>query len=444
MRHWFNDQHFRSLLKNSSYLGASKIIAAIAGIATLAFAGRGLGVTMFGLLILIHSYAQAASGLSKFQSWQVVVRYGGQVLTGGKTREFRSATDFALGLDIASGLGGMIIAMALLPFIGGRVGLPADLIGIAILYCLVLPTMGAMTPQGVLRAFDRFDLISGAGIVHPIVRAILAGAAWASDAPLLVYVAIWFVTDMLGDLLLWFFALRELKRHEMLGGLKPTLRPRELPNAWRFAIHVNLNSSLLAAWGPIARLLVGALLGPASAALYRTAASLADSAQKPTDLLGRAFYPEVMRMDHSTKRPWKLMLRGMALAGAVGFILVALVLIGGKPLIGLIFGEQFVPAYSALAILIIAPLLAMISFPLPSMLYAADRPEAPFLARLIGVLIYFAIVAPLTWRFGLSGAAAAFVLGYVAMVGALVIQVWRVYQRMRPSSGAAIAEELTK
>ena len=59
MRHWFRDAHFRSLLKNSSYLGISKIVAALAGVAMLAFAGRGLGVILFGTLILITSYAKA-------------------------------------------------------------------------------------------------------------------------------------------------------------------------------------------------------------------------------------------------------------------------------------------------------------------------------------------------------------------------------------------------
>jgi O-antigen/teichoic acid export membrane protein len=57
MKHWFKDAHFRSLLKNSSYLAVSKVVAAIAGIATLAFAGRGLGVMLFGMLVLITSYA---------------------------------------------------------------------------------------------------------------------------------------------------------------------------------------------------------------------------------------------------------------------------------------------------------------------------------------------------------------------------------------------------
>ncbi|MEP7315913.1 MAG: lipopolysaccharide biosynthesis protein, partial [Sphingomicrobium sp.] len=73
MRHWFKDQHFRSLLKNTSYLAVSKGVAAVASIATLAMTGRALGLETFGVLILISAYAQAANGLSKFQSWQLVI-----------------------------------------------------------------------------------------------------------------------------------------------------------------------------------------------------------------------------------------------------------------------------------------------------------------------------------------------------------------------------------
>src|SRR5215207_3514331 len=100
MRHWFKDQHFRSLLKNSSYLAISRGVAAVCSLAYVAFAGRGLGVILFGTMILITSYAKAASGISKFQSWQLVVRYGGQGLAAGNPEQFKSSTGFAAALDI--------------------------------------------------------------------------------------------------------------------------------------------------------------------------------------------------------------------------------------------------------------------------------------------------------------------------------------------------------
>lgn len=431
MRHWFKDQHMRSLLKNSSYLGASKAVAAVASVATLAMTGRALGVILFGVLILIHSYAQAASSLSKFQTWQIVIRYGGQGLAAGRPEDFKVATGFSFGLDLLSGVVGMAIAMALLPFIGEWFGLPQRYMTIALLYCLVIPTMQAMTPGGVLRTLDRFDLLSWGGVVDPILKVFLTAAAWALKAPFEIYVLIWFLTDLAGDIYQWWLTWRELRRRGMTDALKPTLRPHPLKGAWRFAIRVNLTSSLAAAWGPVARLIVGGLLGPASAAFYRVAATLADSAQRPTDMLARAFYPEVMRMDPKTKRPWKLMLRGTALAAMFGIFAVLLVALAGEELIRLIFGEQFDGAYPALIVLIIAPLLAMISFPMPPMLYALHRDQAPLVARLVGTVLYLAIVAPLSWQFGLAGAAGAFVIGTAAMVLVLAIALTREYRRVR-------------
>ena len=431
MRHWFNDRHFKSLLKNSSYLAVSKAIAAVAALATLAFAGRSLGVLMFGTLILITSYVKAASGLSKFQSWQLIVRHGGQALAEGENREFKAAIGFAFALDVVSGLGGMLLAILLLPLLAGAFGLKDQYVGLAMLYCTLLPTMAAATPVGVLRSLDRFDLISWQGTADPIARAILAGIAWWSEAPFEAFVAIWYATDLGGDLYLWFLAWRELKRRDLLHGIRPTLRPQTLPGAWRFAIHVNLTSSLSAAWGPIARLIVGGLVGPAGAAIYRVAASLADSAQKPADLLGKVYYPEVVRMDLSTKKPWKLMLRGTVLATSVGLLTALVLLLAGRFVVGAIFGSEFLPAYPVLLVLIIAPVLAMVSFPLAPMLYALDRPDAPLKARFAAVALYFAIVAPLAWRFDVAGAATAFVIAYAAMVAILAIQLTGEYRRVR-------------
>jgi len=431
MRHWFDDRHFKSLLKNSSYLVVSKAISGVAALATLAFAGRSLGVVMFGILILITSYAKAASGLSKFQSWQLIVRYGGQVMVPGEADEFKASTGFAFALDVVSGFGGMILAILLLPLLGGLFGITDQYLLAAMVYCTLLPTMSAATPVGVLRALDRFDLLSWQGTTYPIARAILAGIAWWVDAPFEAFVAIWYVTDLGGDLYLWFLAWRELRRRKLLQGIRPTLKPDKLPGAWRFAIHVNLTSSLTAAWGPIARLVVGGLIGPAAAGIYRIAASLADSAQKPADLLGKAYYPEVVRMDLKSKKPWKLMVRGTVLATAAGVVGLLVLLVAGRPLIDALFGSEFLPAYPVLLLLMAVPLLAMISFPLVPMLYALDRPAAPLNARLAATVLYFAIVAPLSWRFGVTGAAAAFVIGNAAMVAALAIQVTLEYRRVR-------------
>ena len=431
MKHWFRDRHFRSLLKNSSYLGMSRGVAAVCSLATLAFAGRGLGVMMFGMLILIISYAKAASGIAKFQSWQLIVRYGGQGLAAGNPEQFKSSTGFAAALDIVSGLAGMLAAVLLLPLIGPWVGISKEYWWLAMAYCALLPTMGAASPSGVLRTLDRFDLISWAGTIAPISRAILCGIAFLNGADLAVFVGIWFVTDLVGDLALWFLAWRELRRNDLHTGIRPTFRPDTLPGAWRFAIQINLTIGVQTVWGPIARLAVGGLLGPAGAALFRIASSLADSAQKPADLLAKAFYPEIVRMDLATKKPWKLMLRGAALGGAFGIVAIIILLVGGKPLISLIFGKDFLGAYEPLVVLMIVPLVAILSFPLVPMLYALGRAGAPLKARIIASILFFVALPPLSLEFGVVGAAAAFAIATAANAAIMAIQLAGDYRRLR-------------
>jgi O-antigen/teichoic acid export membrane protein len=430
MKHWFKDQHFRSLLKNSGYLAVSKVVAAIAQIITISLAAHALGLLLFGALILIDSYAKAVSGIAKFQSWQLIVRFGGRALHG-EHEDFKASTGFAFALDTISGVGGMLVAVALLPFAAPWVGIKPDQLWLAMFYCTLLPVMAAATPTGVLRTLDRFDLISWQDTLTPISRLILIAIVYAAGAPFAAYIVCWYATSLAGELYGWFLAARELRRRGLLEGIRPTLRPDRLPGAWRFAIHVNLTASVQAAWGPIARLIVGGLLGPAGAALFRVASVLSDGASKPADLLAKAFYPEVVRMDLTTGKPWKLMLRGTALASALALVAILILLLGGKPLVSFLFGRDFVGAYEALVILMLVPLLSIFSFPLPPMLYALDRPDGPLKARIAGTILFFLAIAPLALRFGVDGAAVALVLGNVATVATMMWQLRAEHRRVR-------------
>ncbi|MCY7271386.1 MAG: oligosaccharide flippase family protein [Sphingomonas bacterium] len=433
MKHWFKDQHFRSLLKNSGYLAASRAVAAVGAMATLAFAARGLGVTAFGLLILIHSYIQAASGLTKFNSWQMVVRYGSPALERGDVDTFRRAARFAVGLDLTSGVITMIGAMALLPLVAPWFGIPDHLLDNAILYCLLLPTLGSAAASGVLRALDRFDLVSWQGTITPNLRALLTFFAWWYEAGFVVFLLIWFVTDLIGDLVQWGMAWAELRRRDLRGSLWPSLSAAGLDGGWQFAASTNLTASLSTAWGPLARLLVGGLVSPAAAGLYRVASSLADAAQRPSDFLNKAFYPEVMRLDPASKTAWNLMVRATLLGTAMGLpMMVGIALIGKFVLLHL-FGPEFVGAYGVLVVLLGAPLIAMLSFPLPAMLHSVGRTNVPLLGGLVGVIAYLGSIFPLVDHFGLIGAGLGFLIGRAAMVAVMALALAGEHKRLRRS-----------
>jgi O-antigen/teichoic acid export membrane protein len=164
---------------------------------------------------------------------------------------------------------------------------------------------------------------------------------------------------------------------------------------------------------------------------------LADAAQKPADLLGKVFYPEIVRMDLSSQRPWKLMLRGSALAGGVALLAIVLMVLAGKPLLTLVFGKQFVGAYAPLVVLTALPFIAVFSFPLAPMLYALGRSDGPLKAKLLGSAIFFISIAPLSWALDVIGAAIALVLANAVNAGTMMIQLRGEHRRVRAPARSA-------
>ena len=130
-------------------------------------------------LILITSYAKAASGIAKFQSWQLIVRYGGTALSHGDPEEFKASTGFAFALDVVSGIGGMIVAVALAA-VHRQLGRdqPDNICGSRCSIARCCRPWARRRPSGVLRALDRFDLISWRARYPDQPRAILAGIAF--------------------------------------------------------------------------------------------------------------------------------------------------------------------------------------------------------------------------------------------------------------------------
>jgi len=115
----------------------------------------------------------------------------------------------------------------------------------------------------------------------------------------------------------------------------------------------------------------------------------------------------------------------------VAALAIAILLIGGKPLIGLLFGKDFLGAYEPLMVLMLVPVLGVLSFPLAPMLYALGRAGGPLRAKIVASLVFFLSLAPLCWSFGVVGAAIAFVLASTVNVGTMMLQLAGEYRRLR-------------
>lgn len=419
---------FRRVLRNAGYLLGGKAAGTVLHLAALALASRMLGPERFGIVVLIHAFAQTAGGLATFQTWQALIRYGTAHLVAGRYPSLRRLIAFGVRLDVAAGLAALAAAVAALAWFGERTGVPAPFIGVAMFYCLVIPTMASSTASGLLRLFDRFGLLAVQSSVNGGLRLLGVGVAAAIEAPPVVYVGAWFLSDLLADLLIWVFALRETRRRGLAAAFtgSPSGVLAENPRLWRFALATNASTGVSTLLGPALTVMVGALFGTAAAGLFRIALTVIEAAAKPGDLLTRAYFPEVARLRERNEMGHFWSVTGRITGLSLGFaLLVVLILeLAGRPLLAFAFGPGYDGAQPLLVLMAYGLIAALPVFFLDSALVALDQAEAVLKARALGAAVTFAVLTAFAAH-GPVAAGYAYAAGMAMVAATALFLLWR-------------------
>jgi O-antigen/teichoic acid export membrane protein len=117
---------------------------------------------------------------------------------------------------------------------------------------------------------------------------------------------------------------------------------------------------------------------------------------------------------------------------AVAALAILVLILGGKPLMVLLFGKAFAGAYKPLVVLMAIPFIAVFSFPLSPMLYALGRSDGPLKAKLFGSAVFFVSIAPLSLAWDVMGASIALVLANLVNAGTMMVQLRTEHRRVRP------------
>jgi O-antigen/teichoic acid export membrane protein len=295
---------FRRILRNAGLVLGGKAATALLNLAAVSIAFRSLGAEAMGVLVLVNAFARAASSFVKFQSWQAVLRYGAGNLGPERRAEFHALLRFTAGLDLAASAAGCLACAAVAWTLGPSLfGWPKEVAPLAALYATSVFFMVTATPTGLLRLFDRFDLLARRDALGAGVR--LAGAALAAalGGGLPAFLGAWYAAIAVGGLALVTGAWGELRRRGLLGrggdaaaGGRRVRASEAHPGIWGFVWSTNLMTTLSLGSTHIAALCVGFVLGPSAAALFALARGVGEAALKPSRFLTPALYPELARL----------------------------------------------------------------------------------------------------------------------------------------------------
>ena len=178
------------VLKNAGVLLGGRAANAVISLGYMAVAARLLGVREVGVLILINAFAQLVGEVVKFNSWQTVLRFGAAPLADGRREQFQQVVRFTTFLDFTSGLVGVTVAAAVAFFAGHKLGWGPQHAPAAAVYCLTAAMMTPATATGILRLFNRFDVLAAQAPIGSAVRLIGGGVALLAGVSLNVFLLV--------------------------------------------------------------------------------------------------------------------------------------------------------------------------------------------------------------------------------------------------------------
>jgi O-antigen/teichoic acid export membrane protein len=410
-----------------------KTVGGILALVYTALAVRAIGIEAYGTLTLIQAYTLVICQALSLNGSNSVLRYGTGLVQQANYARFRQLVGFTACLDFASGLLAAAVAVTGTAWIGDLLGWPTAITPWAALYATTaVVMMRGRTPNGVLRLFDRFDLLAIRPTIQAVIR--LAGAAlvFFFDLGLPAILVAWFLARLTRDLYVLIASYHELSTR----ALTPTFHglrsvPKNLTRFWSFVVKTNLNNSARLIQGQSIPLLIGGVMTNSAVGLFQVARQLTQATMQPIQSMRPAIYPELARLiSHGDRlRLKRLVLRSAGIAAATAVTGLSLLALTGGWLLWAIGGSQAVAAYTLMLLLATANVLRLTAFPIQPLLISMGHPGHALAAQLVSAAAQIGGLLILVPYLGLEAAGVAAILAALSIIAYQFTAAGRLWQR---------------
>ncbi len=252
---WKEDNLLRRIVRNSSYLFGSNVISAVLSFGQTIIAVRLIGVTSWGLVAIIQTFASNINRFLSFRMSEVVLKHLGPSLADEKKREAAALVKAAGLMEAGMSIIGFLAVAFLAPWAARVFAGDVRTAPIFVFYgFIILSNLVFETSTGILQATHRFDHLARVNLINSIITcSMITGtyilfrwSHWITAPDLLVAILLAYVLGKTYvGVSLVIYALRELKQVLGTGWWKVPLRNlRGKLSLVMFAINTNLNGTL--------------------------------------------------------------------------------------------------------------------------------------------------------------------------------------------------------
>jgi O-antigen/teichoic acid export membrane protein len=410
---WEEDPLLRRIVKNSSYLFSSNVISSVLSFAQTVIAVRLIGVTNWGLVSTIQTFASNINRFLSFRMSEVVLKHLGPSLADDKKQEAAVLVKAAGLTEALMSIVAFLILLLLTPWASRVFAKDIHTAPLFIFYGLILlSNLVYETSTGVLQATHHFKQLARVNLVNSVITISVIGATyvlyrWGGliekphlvEAILLAYVlgkTFVGVTQII-------LATRELNLALGRGWWRVPLR--NLPGRralFMFALNTNLNGTVNLFFRDNIPLYVANLLSTTAVGYFKIAMTFIIPITLILDPFIAPTYAEISRT--IAKFEWRTTLRLLKritiITGGVVLAILAGWALTGWWIIPTLYKHQASPVYPLLLILIAGYGFASVFQWNRSLSLSLGKPGYPVLISTLVGAVELALIFTLVPRYG--------------------------------------------
>lgn len=396
----------RRFLHNASLIVGSRMVFGLLNLATNAIILRAYGAADLGMVMLLIAYVRVFAEVAKFESWQAVLRFGVIAQERGEENNLRRLVGLALSIDVITMFLAIVVAVLLIPQAAVWFGWNAQVTELAPWFMILIIFLTNATPNGVMRLFDRVEILALQHGLNAVIRLVLVLIAVMLGGTVVHLVMAWFAGFVISGAMTMAVCAYELIKRDLRPKFSLNLRKTGalFPGIWHFLIMSNLIGIGPLAVNHLTTLFVGAQLGSAQAAVLQLARQLSTGISGPTRLLGPLLLPDFSRL--SGRGDWAGLRRMVVQQIKVAAIFVVVgggILFAVLPIVvELAFGADLLAHIWLFRLLIMAALINILGFALHHAMFSANKGGTALLIQIAAMAVYAVIMLGGLWVIGLN------------------------------------------
>lgn len=428
---WKNDPLFQRIVKNSAFLFSSSSVGILLGIASSVLSARALGVEGLGVLAAITTFASLADKLLSFRIGELVVKYGGQALVRKDQASAAAVFKVASLTEFSVSLLSYALVVITAPLAAQYFTKDPTLAKWFVVYGLIIPAGFVFeSASGLLQVSGKFKFMAWVNLTQNIITTLFIAFAFFSPDPLMFIV----IGYLAGKTLLGIgYAVAAISEaNKLFGSNWWNTGFDHLPPAkefWGFAFSSNFSATINLLVRDSDILWVNFFLSPLQGGYYKLAVSLIGFMLLPIDPFIKTSYPEITKnvAEGAWGRLRSMLKRLTSVSGTVTLAFGVGLFVLGKSLIGLVYGEEFTPAWAPMMILFLGYGFANTFFWNRPLMLALGEPYFPLkITALIGT-IKFILSFYLIQTFGIIIQACLMSSYFIISIGAIL---WKGFQKI--------------